>query len=257
MRAIILAAGTGSRMEELTHDKPKCMINLFGKPLIERQLQVLRTCGIENIAIVGGYLADKLKALKLPLVVNRRYAETNMVTTLFCAESFMQAGDDLIISYGDIVFEKRVLDTLLAVKAPIAVVVDKNWRDYWAERMEDPLSDAETLKLKGKDRIIELGKKTNSYNDIEGQYIGLFKVSGDYVESFAKEWHLMDRKVLYDGKDFENMYMTSYLQHLIEKDWVVRAAFIYSGWLEIDTVEDLKMYGNLLAEDKLKNYYLG
>lgn len=231
------------------------MVNLFGHPLLFRQLDTFEDAGIKNVLLVGGYYADALKIAGIDLVINPRFADTNMVYSLFCAEPNINPSEDLIISYGDIVFEPEVLQSLLRSNAPLNIVIDTCWQKLWLERMSDPLADAETLKLESGNKIIELGKKPESYADIEGQYIGLIKIRADHVQAFLNTWHAMDRDLLYDGKSFENMYMTSFLQHLINTGWDARAVFIENGWLEVDTVEDLEHYEQLEARDQLKKYY--
>lgn len=255
LKAIVLAAGLGTRMGEITAEKPKAMVPFIGQPLLQRQLTVLKASGINDLVLVGGYRADKLAVLDLPLIVNDRYDETNMVYSLFCAAEKMVVDEDLIIAYGDIVYEQRVLEALLRSQAPLSIVVDKNWQEYWKTRMADPLQDAETLKLVDGNRIVEIGKKAKNYHEIEGQYIGLIKVSGPWVARFKQTWQEMDREVLYDGKDFDNIYMTSYLQYLIDNGWEARAVLVGSGWLEVDTLEDLELYERLHREDRLKQFY--
>lgn len=254
MRAIILAAGQGTRLRPHTDDKPKCMVELAGKPLLHRQLKALRSAGIDNILLVGGYRADRLDAEGVRIAMNPRFAETNMVSTLFCAEDWMRPGEDLLIAYGDIVYEPKVLRSLMATDAPIVVSVDREWQRLWESRMEDPLSDAETLKLQDGNRVIELGKKPRSLAEIQGQYMGLIKVRGDAIEAFRRAWHELDRNGLYDGKDFDNMYMTSFIQHLIDAGHEVRAAFTDNGWIEVDTVEDLKHYERLHRTGELDRF---
>lgn len=255
MKAIVLAAGQGTRLRPLTNDQPKCMVPLAGKPLLHRQLEVLRGAGIDEIVVVGGYRAERLEAPGLRVVLNRRYAETNMVSTLFCAESEMSRSEDLVIAYGDIVYEPRVLDALLACEAPLAIAIDRQWRRYWELRMDDPLADAETLKLDDGDRIVELGRKPQDYGDIQGQYMGLIKVAGERIQAFREAYHALDRAGRYDGKDFDNMYMTSFLQNLIDTGWLARAAFTDNGWLEVDTVADLERYEALQAQGRLEQFY--
>jgi len=241
MKAIILAAGQGTRLRPLTDDKPKCLVELAGKPLLEHQLETLRAGGVDDIYIVGGYRAEQLERPDTTLHLNPRYAETNMVTTLFAAEAVMTGDTDLIISYGDIVYEPRVLAALQAVEAPIALAVDREWRRYWAARMDDPLADAETLKLTDGDRVVELGKKPRSYADIQGQYTGLIKIRADHVARLSEVWRAMDRDATFDGKDYDNMYMTSFIQHLIDSGWEARAAFIDNGWAEVDELSDVNI----------------
>ena len=254
MRAIILAAGQGTRLRPYTDNIPKCMVELAGKPLLHHQLEVLRDAGLSKILLVGGYRAERLNAEGVEIELNPKFATTNMVSTLFCAEEWMQEGEDLIIAYGDIIYEPKVLQSLLAADAPIAISVDKQWQRLWEARMEDPLKDAETLKLQEGNRVIEVGKKPQSLEEIQGQYMGLIKVRGDTVKQFRKAWHSLDRDAHYDGQDFDNMYMTSFVQHLIDTGVVVQAAFTDGGWIEVDSVEDLDFYNQLHKADTLDKF---
>jgi len=105
--------------------------------------------------------------------------------------------------------------------------------------MENPLDDAETLKLQN-GNIIEIGKKACTYNDIEGQYIGLIKISKKILNKVIKYYDMLDRGASYDGKDFDNMYMTSFIQMIIDNLLNVKPTFINGGWIEIDSLDDLK-----------------
>lgn len=237
MKAILLAAGQGSRLRPLTDDRPKCMVEYQGIPIIDHILGTLRYCAIDDIAIVKGYKAEKLNRPKTRNYVNKEYASTNMVATLFCAEQELDG--ETIISYTDIIYRPRILKKLLNSNADIAITIDKDWRDLWEARMEDPLSDAETLKLDENNYVLELGKKPEGFADIQGQYMGLIKVSEKGAQQIKTHYQSLDREAVYDGKDFQNMYMTSFLQSLIDSGADVEAIPIYGGWLEIDCVDDL------------------
>ncbi|RUO78719.1 nucleotidyl transferase [Pseudidiomarina taiwanensis] len=247
MRVIILAAGQGTRLRPYTNDKPKCMVELCGKSLVDYQLDAFKVAGVTDITLVAGYQEDKLVRKGVKKILNPDYAITNMVSTLMCAKKLFDGSSDVLITYGDIVYEQRILDAILAAKADICLTIDKEWKRLWSLRMENPLDDAETLKLEG-DLIKELGKKANSYDEIQGQYMGLIKVSADKARELVKTWEGMDRNADYDGKDFNNMYLTSFLQHLINLGWPVKAVSVESGWLEIDTVEDLNFFNETLKE---------
>ena len=111
--------------------------------------------------------------------------------------------------------------------------------------MEDPLLDAETLKLDDTNNIIELGKKTNTYDDIEGQYIGLIKIKGCKTKEVINFYNSLDKEVLYDNTTYPNMYMTSFLQLIINQLMPVKAILINGGWLEIDSIKDLNSYNKI------------
>lgn len=247
MKVIILAAGQGTRLRPYTDDKPKCMVALKGKPLLHHQLEALAHCGVQqaDIALAAGYLQAALIAPGIAQYRNEHYASTNMVGTLFAAQDFMQAGEDLIISYGDIVYRPEVFEKLLATQGDLVVAADLDWYDLWKMRMENPLDDAETFKMDADGRVRELGKKPNNRADAQAQYIGLIKISGHKVADFIAHYYGLDKTAYYDGKDFNNMYMTSLIQDMIDSSWHVQAALINRGWLEVDSVEDLQAYEGL------------
>tara|TARA_X000000368_G_C22930586_1_gene667431 strand:- start:440 stop:1048 length:609 start_codon:yes stop_codon:yes gene_type:complete len=194
--------------------------------------------------IVNGYkkevLESHLSNEDVRFVTNKRYEKTNMVHTLFCAESEMD--DDLLISYGDIIFSKNVLKQIIKKKNSFTVTVDKNWLDLWKIRMNNPLKDAETMKIDNNGNIIELGKKPKSYSEINGQYIGLLKISNSILPKVRSFYHRLDKSSNYDGKDFENMYMTSFIQLIIDAKIKVKADIISGGWLEFDSSKDIDAY---------------
>jgi len=254
-RALILAAGQGTRLRPLTNDKPKCLVPLLGRSLLERQVDTLRDVGVNNIHIATGYRSDQIEALGFATTINPRFAVTNMVETLFSALPFIQQEGDLIIAYGDIVYQKNNLQALLGCDDEICLMIDAKWRDLWSLRLDNPLDDAETLIMNSDGYVTELGKKPENYDQIEGQYTGLIKIRTDRLTDFIEFYKKLDRTTLYDGKDFYNMYMTSFLQLLIDSGWKARAALVNNGWLEVDSVEDLTQYEAMAKEGKLDQFY--
>lgn len=237
MKAIVLAAGQGARLRPLTDDRPKCMVAYKGVPLIDRILASLRAAGVRDLVVVKGYKADALRPEGVRAYVNDAYAAGNMVTSLFTAEAELEG--DVIVSYSDIAYGPDVVRALLATDADVAIVIDRDWRSLWQKRMPDPLADAETLKLDPDGFVRELGKKPRSYADVEGQYIGLVKMSARGVARIRALYASLDRERLYDGQPFPKMYMTSLLQLAIDAGIAVRAVPICGGWIEIDSPSDL------------------
>ena len=146
-----------------------------------------------------------------------------------------------MISYGDIVYDRNVIKSLLDSPEPFALPINTRWRELWEMRMKNPLEDAETLKLGADGFVTELGKKPKSYDEIEGQYMGLIKIGATVIEQVKSFYHQMDRLPHYDGKDFKNMYMTSFLQTLIDHGFRLKAVPVTGGWVEIDSIEDLTL----------------
>lgn len=258
-QAIILAAGQGMRLRPLTDDRPKCMVPLLGKPLLNHQLDALQAAGFapNSITVVTGYRGDVIQAalsnagVAARTIDNPRFASTNMVSSLMVARSVFELGRDVVILYADLVYEARLLQQLLACPEPFAATVDSAWRKLWGVRNEDPLNDAETLKLGEQGQILELGKKPTSLLDIEGQYMGIVRVRASFAETFLGHYDGLDRQGSFDGKDFDNMYMTSFLQSLIDAGQSLQAVATESGWLEVDTTADLELYERLAASGEL------
>ena len=183
MKAIILAAGRGSRMKHLTEEHPKCLIKLNGKPLIDWQIETIKSAGITEIAIVTGYKNNLLNNRGLVEFFNHRWETTNMVTSLICADSWLN-NNDCIVSYSDIFYKKSAIKSLVDNKSNLAITFDPNWEELWSKRFGDPLLDAETFKLKNNKFLAEIGKPPNLLKEIEGQYMGLLKFTpkNDYFQ---------------------------------------------------------------------------
>ena len=162
IRALILAAGQGTRLEHLVNDKPKALVELLGKSLLDRQVGVLNSANVTDIHIVAGYHAQKIQKLGFNCSINPNFASSNMVTSLFCALPFMKQTGDLIISYGDIIYQLENLEKVIDSDADISIMVDKGWRQYWELRFNDPLTDAESLILNDDNNIMQLGKKNTN-----------------------------------------------------------------------------------------------
>lgn len=246
VKAIILAAGSGTRLRPLTDDVPKCMVAVNGIRIIDYILSTINKVGIKNIKIIGGYKFDVLKHhlgnRVLELFENKDYANTNMVASFFNALNKQDFNHDIIISYSDIMYNTEILEKLVSCSDDISVVIDKSWESLWKIRMENPLDDAETLKLSPVGHIIEIGKKAKSIDEIQGQYIGLIKISAKALSKVIDFYNNMDKSKIYDGKSFNNMYMTSFLQTLIDSGFEIKPVFINRGWLEVDSIEDFEKY---------------
>lgn len=255
-KALILAAGEGTRLRPLTNNTPKCLVPLVGRSLLERQIETLKSEGIHDIHIATGYEAVQIEKLGFDTSYNEHFQKTNMVESLFSAIDFIKSCDeDLIISYGDIVYNPENLNKLIQSNSEIALMIDKNWRELWSLRLDNPLDDAETLILGPDGLILELGQKPKSYEQIHGQYTGLIKVRHDKINEFVECYLSLDRQGTYDGNNFHNMYMTSFLQILINHHWEVKAVEVQSGWLEVDSIDDLEAYEILHERNQLDYFY--
>ncbi len=251
--AIILAAGQGTRLRPLTDNIPKCMVEVAGKPLFERQLETLKKCGIDNIVVATGYKEEVIPGDGVTKVYNKDYAATNMIASLFCAEEHIKG--NLIISYGDIIYSENVLNSLMENENDIVIASDEDWHPYWESRCEDPLDDAESFEKGEGDKVRSLGKKANSIEEIEGQFIGLIKLSPEGCRILKEEYHSCNndetcRKNAWNsGRELKNAYMTDLMNHLASQE-KLHYASINRGWFEIDNRKDLNVAEHLIKELK-------
>jgi len=255
LKAIILAAGQGKRLRPLTNDVPKCMVKFLGKPLISWQIETMKKCGITDIVIVTGYKSEVIDFPKIKYYKNEKFETTNMVETLFCAEG--ELTEPVVVSYGDIIYQKDVLDSLLKDPNDMSIVVDKQWERYWETRFDDLLSDAESLKIDQNGNISSIGQKVDDIEKIEGQYIGLMKFQGEginYITGFyRKTKKLANNNVnpLNPSIPFTSSYMTDFLQGAINDGAVMKPVYIKNGWLEIDSVKDFETYNEMYKNKSL------
>jgi L-glutamine-phosphate cytidylyltransferase len=254
-KSIILAAGQGTRLTPLTNNRPKCMIELFGKSLLQHQINTFHKCGISDISIVVGYLGEMINIPNLKSFKNPDFQNTNMLETLFCATPKLT--DSVIVSYGDIIFEEKILNALINSEDDISIIVDKNWKQYWSLRFENPLDDAESLMIDDEKYIQEIGQKTNDLENIQAQYIGLMKFSGKGLSKIKtmyakfKEMSKIGSNPLNSDLPFEKSYLTDFLQALIKQGCKLKAVPINGGWLELDSISDYELYKKMHKNHEL------
>lgn len=234
MKAIILAAGRGSRMKNLTDERPKCLVKLRGKALLDWQLEALRAAGITEIAIVTGYKRELLANRGLVEFYNPRWSETNMVSSLACAEEWLKA-ETCIVSYSDIFYSPVAVQSLMTSAASLAVTYDPNWLSLWTQRFGDPLLDAETFRLTPEGTLAEIGNKPTDVEQVQGQYMGLLRFT-------PEGWREILRiRAGLTSELCDKMHMTGTLQKVIEAKRIEIVAVSYTfGWGEVDSAEDLQ-----------------
>lgn len=233
MKAIILAAGRGSRMKDLTEERPKCLVEFRGKALLDWQLEALREAGINEIAIVTGYRRELLANRGLTEFHNLRWAETQMVSSLACAQKWLGT-EPCIVSYSDIFYDSAAVKSLIASPAPLAVTYDPKWLALWTQRFGDPLLDAETFRLNTDDTLAEIGGKPQSVDEVQGQYMGLLRFT-------PEGWNeVLSVRASLTAEECDKLHMTGTLQKVIEAGRMSIVAHPYQGeWGEIDTADDL------------------
>jgi choline kinase len=243
VKGLILAAGRGSRMNDLTSDYPKCFTELAGKRLINWQLESFQKANITDIAIVTGYLSERFNEYDLIKFNNEKWNKTNMVSSLLEASSFIDT--HTIVSYSDIVFHKNAIKNILMQEGDIVLGYDQNWLSQWKLRFEDPRDDGESFHISKNNLILDIGNKINEINKIKGQYIGLFKITPNGMKRIQRT--LND----YSG-DKSGLDMTALFQLMIKDGIEIFGSEIQSDWFEIDTPTDLNIAESLYNSNQLK-----
>ncbi|VAW95910.1 putative nucleotide sugar-1-phosphate transferase [hydrothermal vent metagenome] len=231
MKAIILAAGVGSRIRPLTDNCPKSLLKIDGKTILEMMLSHLQDCGINEVVFILGYLEDQIKEfvnenfpnLKSHFVINERYEDTNTGFSLMLAKDLIK--ESVFIKFdADVVFEKEILQKLIDSEYSNCLCIDKNIN-----------LDAEEIKviIEGENRVVKASKSVNP-KDAVGESIGIEKISGETAKLLFAELETM----MADEKNHQEYYEAAY-ERLIETNVPFYALDITGlKWTEIDTKED-------------------
>lgn len=231
MKAVILAAGVGSRIRPLTDNTPKSLLKVGDRTILQRMIDNLVALQINEIAIVTGYLEEQIKEsvakiypdLKVTFIRNEVYDQTNTAYSLNLTKDFI--GDDEFIKFdADVVFEKEILGRLINSHDDSSLCIDRNIH-----------LDKEEVKVitKERDQVLQVGKKLDPTLS-KGESIGIEKISKEAAKVLFEEL----AKVLADPAKQQEYYDDSYTT-LVEKGLPFYATDITGlKWVEIDTHED-------------------
>jgi choline kinase len=217
-------------MGPFTADRPKCLVEIAGRSLLQRQLTALRAAGIDSVGVAVGWRADLFAATGLPVFDNPRWAETTMTESLAAAERWL-SGDTVLISYGDIVYTAETIRRLAASEAKIAVAYDPAWLSLWRRRFDDPLQDAETFALDASGFLTDIGSRAGLLSEIQGQFMGLVRMT-------PPAWSVI--RAARSAPEVAELDMTGLLRHLVRGGLLKVAAVPAVGpWCEFDHPSDI------------------
>lgn len=247
MKVIILAAGEGKRLRPLTDKTPKSLVCIWGQPLLIRQLEQLKNAGLQDISVVTGYRKDKIEHLGVNTIFNDEYDSTNMVFSLskMLPELYQCAEEDTIILYGDIAYTDAHLAALISSSSDAKMVVlgNTDWFTLWSQRLDDPLTDAETFQFDESYKLLDIGKVPDTIEQVPAQYMGMIKVNTKYLVSM-----LNDYLISCIDDQSKNMYMTDLIQQVADNH-EAQVELVAGGWIEVDTIDDYNLYVNQVPED--------
>ena len=238
--AVVIAASKGEQLQHLTKNKPKCMLDIHGKPLLERLTTTLKKDNIGKITVVSGYkskaIESELNLSNVNIIVNKEYNKNNELYSLYKAASEIK--ENCIICYGDIIFRKYILDALLSFENDIVIVVDalfkKKKKDYEKDLVicDRPFTGNYLLEKKPASlKCICLDEKKCK---VDGQWIGLIKTNIKGSKIIKDEL-----KILSKQKKFNSLTIPDLFNSLIKKKKKISVLYIAGQWLNVNDAFDL------------------
>ena len=243
MRAIILAAGCGIRLNQHTKDVPKALLDLNGKSILERQISLLREYGINEIFVVTGYKREKYVLKDIEYIFNPRYSETEQLASMMVART--KIFDDVLVIFGDILFDSQILQQILASNDDIAMAIDLNWEKSYNEGLcnSHPLDEPVLINQKKVLRISYKQTDTMTENQTVGEFLGVIKLSANGSRTIIKKYEELEKSHVgkfHDANSLEKAKLADILQELIDSKIEISFISVNGKWCEIDTPKDLE-----------------
>ncbi|HPV01403.1 MAG TPA: phosphocholine cytidylyltransferase family protein [Clostridiales bacterium] len=235
MKALILAAGMGTRLSPITDSCPKSLVPVNGKPILDKQLENLYENGIREITVIAGYKHDVLKSHvntlfpEVNIIFNRDYATTNNMFSAYLGRQFVE-GSDFLMMNADVFFDSSVISSLLNHGAENAIVTDIG--NYLEESMKVTEENG---------RITGISKQI-SKKDALGSSIDVYKFSESAGSAFFKKCHeyIVVKKEL-------NLWSEVALNDIL-REVQFEACPLVGRWTEIDDHSDLRTAEELFSE---------
>jgi len=253
VRAIILAAGFEPGLLPLIEDRPKALLDIKGKSILERQVEALNACNIKDIVVVRGYQKDKFTLPNIRYYDNEDYEKNFELVSLFCAEAELRGR--CLVLYGDILFDRSILEKLLQSDKDISLVVDRAWYDQHREARPDeappkpdlvllrdpPEPSYRFLPSTADTTVAKIGQQQVP-EEAHGEFIGMAMFSPHGTERLLEAYHRVVGSYrggpFHEATSLQQASLTDMLQELIDQQQAIHAVNIYKGWMEVDTFED-------------------
>jgi phosphoenolpyruvate phosphomutase len=249
--AIIAAAGFEKQLLPLIEDKPKCLLDIKGKTILERQVATLNECNIKDIALVRGYRKEAITLPNIRYYDNDRFEETGDLFSLFCAEREMNGR--CLLLYGDIVFETSVLEKLLKSPADISLVVDLSWSQRQPNSpagfkpdlvvLQNPPDQQGMTGYVAPDeqhRVIRVGQHI-APDQAHGEFIGLAMLTDRGIARLKAAYRSamsQPHRPFHEAPSVTKASITDMIQELIGQGDSVACVPIFKGWMEVDSFEE-------------------
>ena len=241
MKAIFIAAGRGSRLGSLTEDLPKPLVDINGKSIIERQIELLHKKNIDDIIIVTGYKKEKFEFKNVKYIFNPNFLIDEQAGSLMSARQ--KFSGDVLIMFGDILFDEHILQQVLDSNGDISIAIDKDWEKSYQERNDNPIDKADKVLLKN-EKIIKIYAKQIDLqqNEDTGELLGIMKLSSNGSKILIEHYERLEKNHtgnFHDAESFKKAKFVDILQELLSLGIEINPVPINGNWCEIDTSDDL------------------
>ena len=249
MKAIILAAGEGSRMGKLAQNIPKPLVMVNGKSIIERQLSILKQNKILDVIIITGSHNEKFNFKNVVYVNDLDHKKHDTLGSLIIARDYMN--DEIIITYADQIFDEKIMESVNNFSGDIGIAVDLDWEKNYVNRDQHPKSEAENILINGNE-ILEIRKNISVCKENEkiGECLGLMKFSRKASKVFLdkySELEISHQGKFHNAPSLEKALISDMIQELIDSEINVEPIYVSGKWCEIDTPQDLEIARKLFS----------
>jgi phosphoenolpyruvate phosphomutase len=234
--AIVLASSRGAELGSLTDEMPKTMVPIRGVPLLAHIASAYRAAGVKQVTAVRGYMRERVDVGGIDYVDNDEYESTHEVVSLSKAIDALHG--PMLISYGDVLFKRSVIQELLDADDDFVVCVDANWHDSAnRDRSADYVVCSEPYNRYSFLERVTLRRFASRPDDtVTGEWMGFLRTSAAGSERLSA---LLRELAAADPERFRRMSMPDLLDELVARGDDVRVVYSIGNWLDIDSVEDV------------------
>jgi len=241
MKVIIIAAGNATRLGKFAEKKPKCLLEINGKSILQRQIELFKKYGIDDIIVITGP-HKKFGIDTVTYVEDINYQDHDVLGSLMAAEDFLNG--KVLTCYSDVLFDEEILKQILNFNGEIGIPIDLDWEKNYLDRIQHPKSEADNVILNQK-TILKIKKNISfcNSNEVIGEFLGpiIFSENGSkiFVETYKKLKNTHNG-IFHNSLSLKKAYLTDMVQELIDNNIKIDPIIINGKWCEIDTIEDLK-----------------
>lgn len=255
MKALIIAAGRGKRLQDLTKDTPKSLLKVSGVTILKRMIDSMNASGIFEIGLVRGYLAEKFDDPAIRYFDNKNYENNNVLESLMCARKFLtesaDEGTSVVVTYSDIVIDKKWIQSAKSLHSDIALLCDSNWAEKYIGRDQHPKTEAELAVFDSRSYLCSVGKifdtlqKSGEIKILNiAEYVGICVLNPNGILKLVDTFDYLHKSLeptdrFGNSSEFQKAYLTDLFQFMVQAKENIFVHVANYPWFEIDTAQDL------------------